>query len=363
MDIGIAVHNYDPSEGTGGYVVELLPRIAAKHEVTLYAARVLASVPHGVRVIRVPALMSRAYTAILSFPAALQAVRRQHDIFHAQGWVATSADIVTAHIVLAGWRKAAKAAAVPTPPGERLLGGFVEKWEAKLIGRNAQHVIAPSNQAKRDIEALYGRTGRTTVIPHGFPRPADFADHSAKRTAARKTLGLPNATCALYVGDPRKGLSAAMKAVADTQTVHLAVVSHSPPDAHARLIGELGIEQRVHWIGKLDDPSIAYEATDLLLHPTVYDSFGLVVAEAMSFGLPVVTSDCAGISELIDHRVSGWIVRGDLAVETSNALAELSCNGGLRASMGRAAASVAASHSWYRVAEETLTVYEETVDR
>ena len=64
MNIAFAVHNYDSSEGTGGYVAELLPRIADEHKVTLYAARVHAAVPTGVSVITVPAVRARAYTAL-----------------------------------------------------------------------------------------------------------------------------------------------------------------------------------------------------------------------------------------------------------------------------------------------------------
>jgi hypothetical protein len=82
VNVGIAVHRYAASEGTGGYVVELLPRIARVHRVTLYAARIAAPVPPGVRVVHVPAIMLRAYSAILSFPLALRLVRRAHDLFH-----------------------------------------------------------------------------------------------------------------------------------------------------------------------------------------------------------------------------------------------------------------------------------------
>src|SRR5262249_314909 len=100
VNLGIAVHQYAASEGTGGYVVELLRHIARVHRVTLYAARIAAPVPSGVEVVRVPAIMRRAYTAILSFPLGLRAVRRRHDLLHVQGWISYSADVVTAHIVM-----------------------------------------------------------------------------------------------------------------------------------------------------------------------------------------------------------------------------------------------------------------------
>ena len=57
MNIGIAVHRYALNDGTGGYVAQLVPRIAQAHDVTLYAARVAGAVPAGVHFVRVPAMM------------------------------------------------------------------------------------------------------------------------------------------------------------------------------------------------------------------------------------------------------------------------------------------------------------------
>jgi glycosyltransferase involved in cell wall biosynthesis len=87
-----------------------------------------------------------------------------------------------------------------------------------------------------------------------------------------------------------------------------------------------------------------------MLHPTIYDSFGLVVAEAMAHGVPSVVSEHAGISELIEHKVSGWIVTGDAVSGFGDALAQLFSDDGLR-------------RSWDTVAEETLAAYELVANR
>ncbi|MFC1639811.1 glycosyltransferase family 4 protein [Gemmatimonadota bacterium] len=359
MNVGIAVHSYDRSEGTGGYVTELLPSIAGIHEVTLYAARIRAPVPSGVTVVRVPAIMARTYTAILSFPTAFKAVRRKHDLTHAQGWVTSSADIVTAHIVMAGWRDAAGKAGVRSRPGERYLGGFVERREANLFRDGAKHLIAPSQKAKQEIARYYGRTDSVSVVPHGFPIPVELPSADS----ARKSLNLPSTTTALFVGDIRKGLAVAIKAVAAVPGVQLAIVSRSAPTAPLGLARSLGVANRVHWLGELKDPMLAYAASDLLLHPTIYDSFGLVVAEAMAFGVAPVTTVHAGISELITHGESGWIVDGDVVSGTTKALAALTSDRLLRDRMGKAAKEVATSRSWDTVANETLTIYEQVAGR
>jgi UDP-glucose:(heptosyl)LPS alpha-1,3-glucosyltransferase len=359
VNVGIVVHRYDASEGTGGYVVELLPRIAEAHEVTLYAARIAAPVPQNVRVIEVPAWMRKSYTAILTFPTAFRAVRKPHDLLHVQGWVAPSADIVTAHIVMAAWRAAARDAGVTSPAGERYLGGLVQNREAALF-RAARHVIAPSTRARHDIEEHYTRSEDLTVIHHGFPRPHGVPD----RADARRTLGLPETTIiALFVGDIRKGLHVALEAVAHTPEVHLAVVSHSPGDEVLHHAHNLGVTERVYWIGSLTHMSTAYAAADLLLHPTMYDSFGLVVAEAMAHGVPPIVTKAAGITELMVHGESGWLVGHDVTGGTQAAVRELAKNEPLRNKLAAGARAAAQQRSWDDVARETLALYDQVAAR
>ena len=364
MNVGIAAHRYDASEGTGGYVVELLRRLARIHRMTLYAARVNGPVPDGVRVVRVPAIMWRAYSAILSFPPALTAVRRRHDLFHANGWVTGSADVVTAHIIMAAWRDAARAAHVTPPPGERLLGGLVQAREAALF-RRARRVIAPSGKVAGEIAQYYGKSDGVTVVHHGFPDSAvnDPTPGSTRESAGRRLRLPPDATIALFVGDLRKGFDVALEAVRRTPGVRLAVVSRSRAGPLRERAATAGVLDRVHWMGELPSAGIAYEAADVLLHPTIYDSFGLVVAEAMAHGVPPVVTRAAGVAELIRHGVSGWIVEGDPRDGTAAALQALAGDRALRERLGAAARAVAAARTWDDVARETLVVYSEARSR
>lgn len=360
MNIAFVAHHYDERDGTGGYVFELLTRVADRHEVTLYAVEARSPLPGGVRFVRVPALRGSAYATILSFPAALAAVRGRHDLVHAQGWVTGRADVVTAHIVLAAWREAARRAAVPTPPGERLLGGFVQRREAHLFRSGARAVIAPSDKARRELGTHYGRREEVHVIPHGFPAPSAPAD----RAAARRRLGLdPTAFVALYAGDPRKGLPPAIQALRDAPGATLLVASRSGLEPFRAAAEALGVASRVRWAPAQTPIADAYAAADVLVHPTIYDTFALVVAEAMAAGLPVVVSREAGIAELIEHGRSGWLLRVPEGAEVAAALNALHADVATRAALGAAAQAVAAARSWDVVAEETLRVFEQVLAR
>jgi UDP-glucose:(heptosyl)LPS alpha-1,3-glucosyltransferase len=361
MNIGIVVHYFDRSEGTGGYVVELLQRITRHHEVTLYAAGVRSSVPPGVKIVPVPALRGRAYATILSFPAVFAAVRRRHDLVHTQGWLADHADVVTAHIVLAAWREQARIAGVRSSVGERWFGSFVTQREAALYrnSKRSRFVIVPSCRTRDDIALYYARRDEVHVVPHGFPDSRTFPG----RSEARRVLGLPaEPQMALYVGDARKGLATAIEAAARGKSIHLLVLSGSPPAFYLSLASRLGLEKRIHWIGHLADPSPAFAAADVLLHPTIYDTFGMVVAEAMAAGLPPIVSRAAGATELIEHGLSGWVVQNgvkefDLALET------VLGNDQLRARLAVGAKQAAKCRSWDDVARETMSIYDRAVRR
>ena len=348
MNIAFVVHRYDAGEGTGGYVTELLPRVARDHEVTLYAADIVTPPPPGIPVHRVPAPRRPTTARILGFPLAFGAVRRRHDIVHAQGYVARSADVVTTHIVLAAWRAAAGPAGALSP-GERLVGPIVLAGERAMV-RRARRVIAPSTATRDDLARWYGRTDGVRVIPHGFTRRTGGARD-------RTMFDLPNdAFVALYVGDARKGLDPAIRAAAAAGT-WLLVASHSRPERWQALARELGVASRVRWAGPVTDIARAYAAADALIHPTIYDSFGLAVAEAMAAGLPVVVSPQAGIAELVRDGENGLVARN--AAETHGALARLAADRALGTRLGAAARRTAEQYTWDRTAAATEAVYQE----
>lgn len=358
MNIAIVAHDFYAADGTGGYAVELVTRLARDHEVTLYAATIGSPVADGVTVIRVPAVGGSAYARILSFPVGFAAVRRKHDIVHAQGWVTRSADVVTTHIVLDAWRDAARRAGVKSRPGETWFGGYVAARERELC-RRARIVIAPSWRAAADVARFHGRTRGVMVVHHGFP----VARELPARHSSRLAMGLPpDAFVALYAGDARKGFDRALSALTDAPAVHLLVVSRSAPHAYMARAEVLGVSGRVHWAGGLDDILPAYSAADVLLHPTIYDTFAMVVAESMSYGIPVIVSPDAGVADLIRHAESGWILNPD-CTDLVAALNALSNDRSLRERLARLGQSTAEKRTWDDVATETVFAYEASLSR
>jgi glycosyltransferase involved in cell wall biosynthesis len=79
-------------------------------------------------------------------------------------------------------------------------------------------------------------------------------------------------------------------------------------------INDLGLDDRVSMPGVIENISKEYLSADIFVIPSIYESFGLVTAEAMSYGLPVVGFlDCPGTNDLIKNQVNGFLVHGNEA--------------------------------------------------
>lgn len=77
-----------------------------------------------------------------------------------------------------------------------------------------------------------------------------------------------------------------------------------------------------------------YNQVDVLLFPTVREGFGLVVAEAMSCGLPVVATDCSSLPELVKNGMGGYLCRLGDVMGFADKINQLAENPGLRREMG-----------------------------
>lgn len=90
-------------------------------------------------------------------------------------------------------------------------------------------------------------------------------------------------------------------------------------------IRELGLEERVHFLGKQDEIAQVISLADVLLLPSEKESFGLVALEAMACGVPTIGSEAGGIPELVTHGDTGFLAPiGDTAAMANYAIRLLS---------------------------------------
>jgi UDP-glucose:(heptosyl)LPS alpha-1,3-glucosyltransferase len=362
MKIAFVVHDYHRHGGHSRYVWELARRFVRAHEVHVFANRF--EVPaEGVHFHHVPAWRRSALTSILSFfVSAGFVVREEFDIIHAQGLCGWHGqDVITAHMCLAAWYQAQERWQGRLTWKQRLFRRLVLPLErAAYQPRRSAHAIAVSRRIQDDLAHFYGRDRRVSRIYHGVDLEAFHpAQRVPRRETMRQRLRVTDDVClALYVGDLQKGAAAALDATAAVPTVQLVLVSATPADEWRRRAQGLGILDRVRF--EPSSPAIEdyYAAADLLLQPTLYDSFGMVISEAMASGLPVITTRSAGASELIEPEEDGLLIDDSADVAAlASALGRLANDPDLRSRLGAAARRKMESHTWDAVAEATLEVY------
>ena len=132
----------------------------------------------------------------------------------------------------------------------------------------------------------------------------------------RRELGIIEKNMVLSIGQfiPRKGFDVLMKAAARLpKEVGIYIVGGEPTEEYLKICNALQLKN-VHFCGfmKKDKLSRYYRAADLFVLPTREDIWGLVINEAMAYGLPVITTDlCVAGLQLVEEGVNGYIVPVD----------------------------------------------------
>ncbi len=125
------------------------------------------------------------------------------------------------------------------------------------------------------------------------------------------------------------------------------------------LAQELGIDAKVHWLGWRGDAVDLIAAFDVLLLPSLWEGFGLVLLEAMSRRVPVIASRVSAIPEVVVHGETGILVEAREVDELATAMTRLLEDRALRQHMGLLGAARLEEHFGVgRMVSGTVAVYE-----
>ncbi|RYY08141.1 MAG: glycosyltransferase [Sphingobacteriaceae bacterium] len=194
--------------------------------------------------------------------------------------------------------------------------------EAKLARKDeelllADKIFVASQFTASTLKDYPGKLAPVEVVPYAFPPVVGTRDYT---TVASKPLKL------LFVGglSQRKGI-ADLFAAADNlkKYVELTIVGKKVSDEPCPALDNALAKHR--WI-----PSLSHDAVlklmrehDVLVFPSLFEGFGLVITEAMSQGTPVITTDRTAGPDLIRHGENGWLVEAGSTVALQNAIEAL----------------------------------------
>lgn len=210
---------------------------------------------------------------------------------------------------------------------------------------------------------------RGWIVGQGWPAAAarvipNFAEAVDGPPASRAALDTPDGV-PLLLGMGRlhtvKAHDVSLRALARLPSAFLWIAGTGPLEAELKtLAADLGVAERVRFLGWRDAPWTLYRAADLCLFPSRVEPLGNVVIQAWAHGLPVVAARAAGPAALIRDGEDGRLVPVDDPAALAEAAAALIADPGLGARLAAAGrARVAGEFSKAAVVAQWRTLYAE----
>lgn len=228
----------------------------------------------------------------------------------------------------------------------------------RVLARLTHALIAVSEEELAEALRLGMPRRRVSMVTNGTDVPAAPA-------FSRSELGLPESGVVIgTVGRlvPQKATVDLVRAFALVAAKHpearLAIVGSGPLESSVK--GEassLGIASRVHWLGAMDGPA-AMAAFDVFALSSLYEGFPYVLIEAMSRGLPIVTTAIGGAAALVEEGLNGFIVPVGRADLLADAIVRVASDDRVRRAMGERSQLRAPLFSAARMVDATLKVYD-----
>lgn len=254
-------------------------------------------------------------------------------------------------------------------------GDYRLKGESDVL-QLADRIVASTLAELAQLQWLYKANVRKVVIippgvdlTHFYPIPTD---------EAKEYIGvLPCEQVVLFVGriEPLKGIDTLIEAIAILRqrnvTVCLSVIGGDADVSQDDLSDEMArlqvlrekydLQDLVTFLGRRGQDTLPYyySASEAVVVPSHYESFGMVALEAMACGTPVVASQVGGLAYLVQDGVTGFTVPVDEPQALADCLIRLLQDASLRKRMGEQAAAFALDYDWDKIAARIVKLYAE----
>lgn len=127
-----------------------------------------------------------------------------------------------------------------------------------------------------------------------------------------------------------------------------------------RQVEDFGLKENVIFTGFLREKKMqALTRANIFLVPSIHESFGLAVLEAMALGKPIIASNCEGLKCIIDHMKTGILVRAADSAEIADAILKLLSDSNLQKRLSENALSIVKEHDWENRLNEYERLYRE----
>ena len=313
LKVAVLIRKFSSSGGGAErYCVELTNRLSKIHEVHVFSQHNSES-SKNITFHQIPQWLNkpRYINQLLFSYLTKRATQGKFDIVHSHD-MATHANIYTLHVPcvktkwvqVKGIRKILRWANTLLSP-RKIAYLWLENKQMKVLPD--RHFISVSEYLSRNILESYPKLKSHITIAHpGIEiQPTSDEKIAELRKNFREQYHIPeSAFILLFVahGFKRKGLPAIIKAleILNNKDIHIVVAGSGNPKAIE--INSPTVHSNTHFIGVIKNMSELYPVADAFIHPTLGDTYGMVVLEAMSHKLPVIVSSAkyCGFSEHLD---------------------------------------------------------------
>jgi glycosyltransferase involved in cell wall biosynthesis len=303
--------------------------------------------------------------------------RVRPDLVYSPGINCPDADVIVVHIVFHEFYERVRSELAlhrlplqiwPRVAHRKLYYKLAMFLERKIYSDPGVRLVAVSSLVAAQLKSHFQRED-VTVIPNAVDTLRFTPEaRTTKRNESRRSLSYDQSHFVLLlIGNDwkKKGLDTLLKAIAllTDLPLRMLVVGKDEPAFYRPLVDQLALKDRVCFEKPSMDVLSFYAAADLYIGPSLEDSFGLPIVEAMACGLPVIASSNAGASEMIRDGETGFILRDPQdQLELASLIRRIQTGDTQRLSMGAAAARyVVTNCNWDDNVENTRQLLEETL--
>jgi glycosyltransferase involved in cell wall biosynthesis len=371
--VALVAHNVHRQGGMERACVELISRGSALYRFVVFASELAPDLRGTVYWERIVVPQRPFPVKYLAFAllAGYRVRRCRADLVHTVGAVVPNrVDVAIVHFCHAGFRARTGRLAPPertvlrraNTALSRLLALGAERWSYRPARVRLLTAVSPG--VAGELHRHYPKVP-TRLTPNGIDLDR-FRPRPNVRARVRVAEGLrPDDLLVLFVGGDweRKGVAAAIDGFADAlarlgEHARLWIVGRGDERRFRAIARRHGVDEQVRFFGARSDPERFYQAADIFVSPTLYETFSLAAFEAAASGLPVVAPAVSGIDELIGDDEAGIVV-DRTAKSVGAALARLAADPELRAQMGAEGRRRASEYTWERSVDSMLEVYRE----
>ncbi len=370
LKVAVLIRNFNSSGGGAErYCVELTNRLSKIHEVHVFSQH-NSEHSDNISFHKIPQWFKkpRFVNQLLFSWLTRRATQNKFDIVHSHD-MATHANIYTLHVpcVRTKWtqtkgiKKILRWANTILSP-RKIAYLWLEHKEMQALPN--RHFISVSEYLSRNILESYPRLdGHMTIAHPGIEIQSYSGREITKlRQQFRGSHNIPiSAFVLLFVahGFKRKGLPAIIKALEylDNKNIHIIVAGNGKPEK-VKIYSSI-VKTNTHFIGSVENMSELYPVADTLIHPTLGDTYGMVVLEAMSHKLPVIvsSSEYCGFSEHLSNKEAIILGNPRNSKEISKNIKLLNNQLALRQNIAENGLEKSRQINWEATTNKTLDAY------